>query len=59
MLRTLIRRFVQEERAASMVEYSLLVALIALIAFVAVQTAGDTLSGTYSEIADELVKAGS
>lgn len=46
------------DKGASMVEYSLLVVLIAIIAFLAVQTFGDTLSGTYGTIADELVQAG-
>jgi pilus assembly protein Flp/PilA len=56
----MVRRLVKgwhEDQGASMVEYALLVALIAIIAFVAVQLAGDTLSGTYSEIATNLVDA--
>ncbi|MCI0425178.1 MAG: Flp family type IVb pilin [Actinobacteria bacterium] len=59
MFRRLINRFWEDEPGASMVEYALLVLLIAIVAFVAVQFAGETLSGTYSEIADELVQAGS
>lgn len=35
-----------------MVEYALLMVLIALIAFAAVQFAGEELSSTYSGIAD-------
>lgn len=35
-----------------MVEYSLLVALIAMIAFVALQLVGTTVSGAYSGVAD-------
>jgi Flp pilus assembly pilin Flp len=46
------------DKGASMVEYSLLVVLIALIALVAVQFAGETLSSSYGDIASELVKAG-
>lgn len=42
---------------ASMVEYSLLVALIAMVSLVAVQIAGDELSQTYSEIHSSLVDA--
>ncbi|HEY7704779.1 MAG TPA: Flp family type IVb pilin [Acidimicrobiia bacterium] len=41
----------ERERGASMVEYALLVVLIALIAFVAVRFAGQELSRTYSTIA--------
>ena len=51
-------RFDFSDRGASMVEYSLLVVLIALVALVAVQLAGDTLSTTYSEIASEVGEAG-
>lgn len=40
-----------------MVEYALLVVLIAIVAFVAVKLAGDTLSETYSDIATDLADA--
>lgn len=43
---------------ASMVEYSLLVVLIAIVAFTAVQLAGNQLSTTYSEIASDVTNAG-
>ena len=46
------------EKGASMVEYSLLVVLIAIVAFVAVELAGSALSETYSEIGSDLVNAG-
>ena len=39
------------EKGASMVEYALLVMLIAIVALVAVTVAGTELSETYSEIA--------
>lgn len=45
------------ERGASMVEYALLVVLIALVAFVAVSLAGSTLSETYDTIAKSLADA--
>jgi Flp pilus assembly pilin Flp len=47
------------EKGASMVEYSLLVLLIAIVALVAVTVAGSELSETYSEISSNLVDAGS
>jgi Flp pilus assembly pilin Flp len=47
------------EKGASMVEYSLLVLLIAIVALVAVTVAGSELSQTYSEIGSNLVDAGS
>ncbi len=40
-----------------MVEYALLVVLIAIIAFVAVQLAGNQLSTLYSTIADSVTNA--
>ena len=49
----------KDEHGASMVEYALLVVMIALVAFAAVALAGSELSSTYSEIASNLVDAGS
>lgn len=46
------------DRGASMVEYALLVVLIAIVALVAVQLAGDSLSQTYSDIASDVGNAG-
>ena len=54
-----LMRVLAGERGASMVEYSLLVLLIAIAALVAVAFFGDSLSGTYSEISSNLVDAGS
>jgi len=42
------------ENGASMVEYALLVVLIALLALVAVTLAGEELSSSYSDIASSL-----
>lgn len=47
-------RWMSNERGASMVEYGLLVALIAIVALVAVAMSGDELSETFSEIASTL-----
>lgn len=44
-----------EDTGASMVEYALLVVLIAIVAFVAVQLAGNEVSQTFSDIASHLV----
>jgi pilus assembly protein Flp/PilA len=46
--------FIRSERGASMVEYALLVVLIAIIAVVAVQIAGENVSKVFSSIADSL-----
>ena len=43
-----------EERGASMVEYGLLLALIAVIAIVAVRTIGTNMSTKFSGIASDL-----
>ena len=40
-----------------MVEYALLVILIAIVALVAVQLAGETLSSTYGDIASQVAGA--
>ena len=40
------------ERGASMVEYALLIVLIAIIAFVAVRVAGENVSTAFSSVAD-------
>ncbi len=52
-------QFQMDDRGASMVEYALLVILIAIVALVAVTLAGSQLSTTYSEISSGLVNAGS
>ncbi|HJQ95414.1 MAG TPA: Flp family type IVb pilin [Acidimicrobiia bacterium] len=44
----------KEERGASMVEYALLVVLIAIIAIVAIQLAGREVSEGFSSIASGL-----
>lgn len=49
----LVSRF-QEDKGASMVEYALLVVLIAIIAIVAVRLAGRQVSEAFSTIANSL-----
>jgi Flp pilus assembly pilin Flp len=44
----------QSERAAGLVEWGLLVVLIAVVALVAVQFAGDQNSALWSEVASSL-----
>jgi Flp pilus assembly pilin Flp len=55
---TRLMQLLNSEKGASMVEYSLLVVLIAIVAWVAVDLAGSALSETYSEIGSDLVNAG-
>ena len=45
----------KNERGASMVEYALLLILIAIIAFVAVSVAGQNVSKAFSTVADGFV----
>ena len=63
MLRNTMQRWILfltgHDRGASMVEYALLVVLIAIVALVAVQFAGTELSETYSDINSGLEWAGS
>jgi Flp pilus assembly pilin Flp len=44
----------KDERGASMVEYALLVVLIAIIAFLAVKFAGNQVSDVFSQIGQSL-----
>ncbi len=51
---TKVTSWMQDEKGASMVEYALLVVLIAIVGIVAVSIAGEEVSGTFSEIASAL-----
>jgi pilus assembly protein Flp/PilA len=55
ILKTWIQtRFANDERGASMVEYGLLLALIAVIAIVAVRALGGSVSTKFSSVNSEL-----
>ena len=45
-----VRRFVQEEEGATMLEYALMVAFIALALVVVVSTLGQAVGGTFHEV---------
>ncbi len=45
-------RFTDEDRGASLVEYALLVALIAVVCIVAVQVLGDNASKKFSSVGE-------
>ncbi len=51
---TKLTTWIQDEKGASMVEYALLVVLIAIVALVAIQIAGTEVSETFSEVASGL-----
>ena len=54
---TKLTTWMKDEKGASMVEYALLVVLIAIVALVAVSLAGDEISSVFSEVATELKNA--
>ncbi len=47
-------RFIQDEEGASMVEYALLVALIAVVVIAAALFLGEEISDKFSEVGDTL-----
>ena len=49
-MRTLIQKFRQDESGASMVEYGLLVALIAVVLIASVTSLGTCLQGVFDSI---------
>lgn len=49
-----VRYIKDEDRGAGMVEYALLVVLIALIAFIAIQFAGNQVSTVFSNVGNSL-----
>ena len=51
---TKVTTWMKDEKGASMVEYALLVVLIAIVALVAVSLAGDEVSAVFSNIATSL-----
>ncbi len=54
MLSTYIRMFVRDEKAATAIEYGMIVGLIAVIIIGAVTTIGTELGGTFDTIAEKL-----
>lgn len=50
-------RLSNEEKGATMVEYGLMVALIAIVAIVGVTTVGDNLLALFEDVAAELPSA--
>jgi pilus assembly protein Flp/PilA len=52
-----LRRLVKDESGQDLLEYALLVALIALVAFLAVQAAGSSVSTIFNNIAAQLKSA--
>lgn len=57
VIQVYLQKFLRRDEGASMVEYALLVILIAIVALVAVRLAGTSLSSTYGDIADRVANA--
>jgi pilus assembly protein Flp/PilA len=53
-LRTYMRSFVRNEEGQDLLEYALLVALIAIVCVVAVTTAGENVNDIFTRIGTEL-----
>jgi pilus assembly protein Flp/PilA len=49
-----VRRFVRDEDGAALVEYGILVALIAVVAIVVISTVGTKISAKFQEVANKL-----
>lgn len=49
-----VRRFVAEEEGAALVEYGILVALIAVVAIIVIATVGNKISQKFSEVSAKL-----
>jgi pilus assembly protein Flp/PilA len=54
----LMKRFVREEDGATMVEYGLMVALIAVVCITAVTSVGTDLSALFNNVATKLTAGG-
>ena len=49
-----IRRFVKDEDGAALVEYGILVALIAVVAIVVIATLGESIKAKFQEVVNKL-----
>ena len=57
-MKNLIARLVSEEDGATMVEYALMVALIAVVAMVAATTLGTNINSKFEDVAGKVSGAG-
>ena len=53
-LKNAVRKFAADESGATMVEYAIMVALIAVVCIVAVQAVGTNTSATFNGVAGQL-----
>jgi pilus assembly protein Flp/PilA len=54
----MLKRFFREESGASMTEYGLLVALIAVVAISAVTALGENITSKFQDVANRIAAAG-
>ena len=54
-----LKRFIREEQAATMVEYGLMVALVAMICILVIAALGTNLGEKFDELNTGVVEAGS
>jgi len=57
VMRKLVSRFVKNDEGAALVEYGLLVGLIAVVCLAAVQTLGNTINAVFTNIDTNLTAA--
>lgn len=57
-LRMTVRRFIRDDAAATMVEYALMLALIALVCVAAVQVLGTNADAFFNDAAARVAAAG-
>jgi pilus assembly protein Flp/PilA len=53
-MKNLLRRFIHEEEGQDLVEYALLISLIALVVALAIPTLTDAIEGVYDDVAAAL-----
>jgi len=57
-MKTYITKFSTKEKGATMVEYAIMVALIAIVAIAAVRGLGTSVSTTFSNVSSQLASTG-
>lgn len=57
-MKQLVSKFINDESGATMVEYAILVALIAVAAIVIILAVGQQVNNAFQKVSDELKKGG-
>jgi pilus assembly protein Flp/PilA len=56
-MKNLLKRFIKEESGATMVEYAIMVALIAVVAIALISTIGGQVRDAFDNVSNELTEA--